>query len=151
MVEKEKMKTTKTTKPYIKSYNEVIKIKNYEDRLTYLQTFSSVGIETFGGQRYLNQNFYNSDRWKKIRREIILRDNGCDLAHEYYPIFGDIYIHHINPITIEDILNETSFLFDPENLICVSYRSHNFIHYSKSKEMEPIIVTRKPNDTCPWR
>lgn len=140
-----------TTRPYIKSYSELIKNDCYEDRLNYLRNESSIGAETFGGYRYINQVLYRSYKWKKTRREIILRDDGCDAAHEDYPIYGEIYIHHINPITIEDILNESSLLYDPENLVCVSFKSHNFIHYSILEKKESIIVTRKPNDTCPWR
>lgn len=146
------MRTMKTTRPCIKSYSELIKIDSYEERLNYLRTESSIGAETFGGYRYINQILYLSYKWKnKTRKEIILRDNGCDVAHEDYPIYGEIYIHHINPITIEDIINESSLLYDPENLVCVSFKSHNFIHFSTLNKKEPTIVTRKPNDTCPWR
>jgi hypothetical protein len=130
-----------------------MKIASWEDRLSYLKLDSKIGDPTFGGRRYLNQSFYKSFDWLETRRQIILRDNGNDLAHEDYPIQGKILIHHINPITRDDLINHSEVLFDPENLICVSYDTHEAIHYGnqkayiKSKE----YVERRPNDTCPWK
>lgn len=134
----------------IKTYSELMTLDNFEDRLCYLKIYGLVGVETFGGHRYLNQVLYQMSDWRRIRRQVILRDNGCDLAHEDYPIFDSIYVHHINPITIEDILRRRSCVLDLENLVSTSFRTHNYLHYGVE---EPItkIVERKPNDTCPWR
>lgn len=134
-----------------KSYSELIKIKNFEDRFEYLSLSGIVGETTFGGHRYLNQMLYQSDEWKKTRREIILRDNGCDLAHEDHSIVGPIYIHHMNPITIEDIIKKRPCVFDLNNLICATFQTHNAIHYGSRNLLSKKIVERKRNDTCPWR
>lgn len=135
-----------------RSYSELIKIEKFEDRFIYLSLVGIVGETTFGGHRYLNQILYQTDKWKKdTRREVILRDNGCDLAHEDYPIQGSIYIHHINPITIDDILEERPCVFDLENLISTSFRTHNGIHYGTEELLPKGFVERKKNDTCPWR
>lgn len=141
-----------TKKPIYKSYSELIKIDSFEERFKYLSLVGIVGETTFGGHRYLNQILYQTDKWKKdTRREVILRDNGCDLAHEDYPIQGSIYIHHINPITIDDILEERPCVFDLENLISTSFRTHNAIHYGTEDLLLKGFVERKKNDTCPWR
>lgn len=111
-----------------------------------------VGDITFGGKRQLNQILYKTDEWKRTRQNIIIRDNGCNLAHEDYPIFGSVYIHHINPITIEDILERRPSVFDPENLISTSFETHNLIHYGNENGLAPYkVVERMPNDTIPWR
>lgn len=110
-----------------------------------------VGEETFGCDRYLNQIFYKSEEWKRIRRRVIIRDNGYDLAWEEYEIKGIIIIHHINPITKEDILNRSSKLFDLENLICTSVNTHKAIHYGNEEMLPKKIVERTMNDTCPWK
>lgn len=134
-----------------KSYSELIKIETFEDRFEYLRLTGLVGETTFGGHRYLNQKLYQTDKWKRTRREVILRDNGCDLAHEDYPINGSIYIHHINPISIDDIMEERPCVFDLNNLISTSFKTHNAIHYG-SKDLLPRGLTdRKKNDTCLWR
>lgn len=135
----------------IKTYSELIKIEEFEDRFDYLSLTGRVGESTFGGRRYLNQILYQTDKWKSIRREVIFRDNGCDLAHEDYAIYGSIYIHHINPITIDDILEEKFCVFDLENLISTSFKTHNAIHYGTSELLPKGLVKRKKNDTCPWR
>lgn len=141
-----------TKKTIYKSYSELIKIDSFEERFKYLSLVGIVGETTFGGHRYLNQILYQTDKWKKdTRREVILRDNGCDLAHEDYPIQGSIYIHHINPITIDDILEERPCVFDLENLISTSFRTHNGIHYGTEELLQKSFVERKKNDTCPWR
>lgn len=140
---------TKTTT--YKTYSELIKIPFFEDRFNYLSLTGIVGETTFGGHRHLNQVLYKTEQWKRTRREVILRDNGCDLAHEDYPIGGSVYIHHINPITIEDILEERPFVFDLENLVCVSFKTHNAIHYGTEDLLSRGPVIRTKNDTCPWR
>lgn len=135
-----------------KTYSELIRFPRFKERFEYLKTNSVVGEPTFGGQRYLNQILYQSYDWKKIRKTIILRDRGFDLAHPDVPIGGQVYVHHINPVTIEDIFERRACVFDPENLISCSFDTHNAIHYGhtdifKRKE----FVTRSVNDTCPWR
>lgn len=134
-----------------KTYSELIKIKNFEDRFNYLKLTGIVGDVTFGGHRWLNQTLYKTETWKSARRKIILRDNGCDLAHEDYTIHGSVYIHHINPITIDDILERRSCVFNLENLVCVSFRTHQAIHYGDEELLPKGLVVRKKNDTCLWR
>ena len=139
-------------KKIIKSYSELITIPTFEDRFEYLKLDGTVGKETFGFDRYLNQQFYNSYEYRKFRREIIVRDMGCDLGIEERPINGLIILHHINPIDPEDILDRNiRILLDPENSICVSLRTHNAIHYGDSSLLITNPIERKPNDTCPWR
>ena len=135
----------------IKSYSELIQIPTFEERFKYLQLSGSVGKETFGFDRYLNQNFYRSVEWKRIRDEVIVRDNGCDLGIEDRPIAGKILIHHINPITDKDIVNATNILLNPEYLICVSHMTHNAIHYGNEDLLIKDPVIRTKNDTCPWK
>lgn len=142
-----KMKTTTS----IKSYKELIKLKTFEERLRYLQLNANVGIETFGSGRWLNQRLYHSSLWADVKNEIILRDNGCDLGLEGYEIRGRIYVHHLNPITKEDVLNNSSKLYDSDNLICVSFDTHQSIHYGSECAALSQLVERRPNDTCPWK
>ena len=133
-----------------KSFNELIELKTFEERLNYLYIGDKVGRETFGSARRLNQLFYKSQEWRRKRNEIIARDNGCDLGIEGCELTArNILIHHINPITEEDIVNRNPCLFDNNNLISVSMDTHNFIHYGTSSKDE--YVERAPNDTCPWR
>lgn len=141
------MKTTTSNK----SYKELIKLKTFEERLRYLQLNANVGIETFGSGRWLNQRLYHSSLWADVKNEIIIRDNGCDLGLEGYEIRGRIYIHHLNPITKEDVLNNSSKLYDPNNLICVSFDTHQSIHYGSECAALTQLVERRPNDTCPWK
>lgn len=148
------MKNGTMTKRIInyKSYSELIKIESFEERLKYLSLAGIVGETTFGGHRYLNQILYQSYKWKnETRPEVILRDNGCDLGHEDYLINGSIYIHHINPITIDDVLEERPCVFDLDNLICTSFQTHNAIHYGIEDFLPKGFVERKKYDTCPWR
>lgn len=140
------MKTT-----ICRSYSDLIKIVKFEDRVKYLTLDGIVGEMTFAGHRWLNQLLYQSDEWKRTRREVILRDNGCDLAHEEYMIFGSIYIHHINPITSEDILKRKPCVFDLNNLICASFQTHNAIHYGSDDLISKEPIYRQKYDTCPWR
>ena len=134
-----------------RSYYELIQIPNYLDRFSYLKLRGSVGKETFGFDRYLNQALYRSPEWKRFRRDMILRDNGCDLACEGYEIVGKVLLHHINPITIEDITNRSSNIFDPNNVICVSMNTHNAIHYGDESLLVIGPTERTPYDTCPWK
>ena len=135
----------------IKTYSELITLNTFEERFEYLRLDGSVGIQTFGFDRYLNQLLYNSPEWKRCRRDIILRDNGCDLALEGYEIYGRILIHHINPIAIDDITNRSPIIFDPENLISTTHNTHNAIHYGDEKLLNRPLIERTKNDTCPWR
>lgn len=136
----------------IKCYSELIKLPTFEERFEYLKLNGSVGGETFGFERQLNQIFYRSPEWKHIRREVIMRDKGCDLGIEDREIIGRVEIHHINPVTLDDIEKESDILLDPDNLICASPNTHKAIHYSDDgilTKTEPVI--RRPFDTCPWR
>ena len=134
-----------------KSYLEMIQLSTFEERYEYLKLGGLVGEETFGYDRYLNQVLYRSSEWKRFRRDIILRDNGCDLACDGYDIIGKILIHHINPITIDDIMNRSSCLFDPNNVISTSLNTHNAIHYGDAELLMTGPIERTKNDTCPWK
>lgn len=133
----------------LRSYSEMIQHASYEDRLEYLLLRGSVGQDTFGFDRYMNQAFYKSREWREIRRHIILRDDGCDLGVEDYEIFGRILIHHINPISPKDIIHSTDLLLDPDNLVCVSHNTHNIIHYGYSSPIPPYQERRR-GDTKLW-
>lgn len=135
----------------IRTYSELIKIPTFLDRFRYLQLGGQVGVETFGYDRYLNQMLYRTTEWKRFRNEIIIRDNGCDLACEGYEIVGKILIHHINPISVEDVLLRDLKVFDPENVISTTLNTHNAIHYGDESLLITEPIERKPNDTCPWR
>ena len=134
-----------------KTYSELIRFSTFEDRFNYLKIAGRVGEDTFGYDRFLNQDFYRSAEWKKFRDEIVVRDHGCDMGLEdIYKV--KIIIHHINPLRKEDILGHTSLLFDPENVICVSDKTHKAIHYgSLNSALPPIFAERTPFDTCPWK
>lgn len=134
----------------IRTYSELIKFETFEERFEYLKLSGEVGLATFGHDRYLNQTFYRSPEWRSFRREIIIRDNGCDLGLEGYDIFGKIYIHHMNPISVEDILDRKSNLMDPNQVICVSGLTHNAIHYSDESILPIRPVERRPGDTKLW-
>lgn len=135
----------------IKSYSELITFTDYVDRFRYLKLNGQIGDETFGYNRYLNQKFYKSNEWLSFRRDIIIRDNGCDLGMDGYDIHGIIHIHHINPITLKDIYDRNPILLDPENVICVSTITHKAIHYGDESLIFTGIIERTENDTCPWR
>lgn len=135
-----------------KSYNELITIPTFEERFRYLKIYGVIGDQTFGYDRYLNQKLYNTSReWKRIRDKVILRDNGCDLGCEGFEIYGKIIIHHINPITVEDIVTCNPCVFDLNNLISTSHNTHNAIHYGDEKLLIVAPIERKQYDTCPWR
>ena len=135
----------------IKTYSELITLPTFEERFAYLQLNGVVGRDTFGFDRYLNQIFYRSKRWRSIRDQIIIRDNGCDLGVEGYDIYGKILIHHINPITLDDIERESEFLLNPEYLITTTHNTHNAIHYGDESLLSTMPMERVKNDTCPWR
>lgn len=143
---------TKTSSPtIIRTYTELIKIPTFIARYEYLRLGGKVGQETFGFDRYLNQQFYHSDEWRSLRDYIITRDLGCDLGLEGFTIYGRIYIHHMNPITVKDIRDYTDYLIDPEFLICTTHNTHNAIHYGDSSLLIAEPVERTPFDTCPWK
>lgn len=135
----------------MRCYSELMLLPTLQERIKYLQRCQKPGDRTFGGDRYVNQAFYHSTEWKNIRHSIIIRDNGYDLAVYGYPVGDRGYIHHINPITIDQLTHGDSSLFDPENLILCSFKTHNAIHYGNSSSIPQPIVERRPGDTCPWR
>lgn len=141
--------TTKT----IKTYSELIRFSTAEERFRYLKIPGSVGASTFGFDRYLNQAFYTSKEWRSFRRDMILRDNGCDMAlpDREIPKGAILVLHHINPLTIEDVEESSPALFDPENVICVSDRTHKAIHFGDISLLSFGPTIRRPNDTCPWK
>lgn len=135
-----------------RTYSELSKLKTFDERFKYLMLCGNVGVETFGYDRYINQLLYNDDRWKKTRRDVILRDNGCDLGINGFDIYGKIIVHHMNPVSLEDIENYIDELFDPEFLISTSMASHNGIHYSDLSAIQcRQPIERRKNDTCPWK
>ena len=134
-----------------KRYTELILLLTFKERFEYLKLNGKVGEDTFGWDRYLNQTFYRSAKWRHIRDQVIVRDNGCDMGLEGYPIYGKILIHHINPITADDISHsDEEVLIDLDNLVCVSLATHNAIHYGDESLIPQDPVVRKPGDTCPW-
>lgn len=135
----------------IKTYSELITIPTFEERYDYLKLNGRVGVETFGFNRYLNQAFYKSDEWLSIRDDVISRDNACDLGVKGYKIHDRILIHHINPITKEDIIYRSKQLLDPENLITTIKRTHDAIHYGDDSLLIKAPIERRKNDTCPWK
>lgn len=140
------------TSMIIRTYSELITLPTFEERFRYLQLNGQVGRDTFGFDRYLNQSFYRSREWKRIRDQVIIRDNGCDLGVEGYEINGRaIIIHHMNPITIADIETMSEYLINPEYLISTVHRTHNAIHYGDESLLCLGPIERKPNDTCPWK
>lgn len=136
----------------IRSYTELSKLKTFEERFEYLRLYGKVGRDTFGFDRIFNQMFYRSTEWKSIRHQIIVRDNGCDLGMDGYEIYGQrIIIHHLNPISLEDIKNNGITLLDPEYLITTTHSTHNAIHYGDESLIIRTPVRRTRNDTCPWK
>lgn len=136
----------------MKTYTELLEIPDYIRRVEYLETHSNIGDETFGWSRYLNQALYRSYEWRKFRRDIIIRDEGCDLALPGYDLDDDeIIIHHLNPITMEQVANRDPVIFSRNNVVCVSNRTHRFIHYGGIQNAIFSILQRTPYDTCPWK
>lgn len=133
------------------NYRELSQLKTFKERFEYLKLNAIVGEATFGFDRWLNQRFYTSKLWRDVRNKVILRDNGCDLGIEGYEIRDKIIIHHLNPITVEDItLYHEDVLLDLDNLICVSDRTHHAIHYGDEKLLPQTLTERRSGDTCPW-
>lgn len=132
-------------------YSDLILLPTFRERFEYLKLNGAVAQETFGSRRQLNQIFYQSPEWKTARRKAIVRDMGNDLGMEGWPIMGKIYVHHLNPITVEDILERAEVLFDPENLICCSDQTHKAITYGDRNLLPKEFTERKPGDTCPWK
>jgi hypothetical protein len=135
-----------------KTYSEMLELPTFEERYEYLKLGGGFGVETYGSSRYLKQRFYMSSEWKDVRNEVIIRDGGCDLAIPELEIFSGIYVHHIQPLTRELVYNHDRLIFDPENLVCVTYNTHKAIHYGDAfmlADAKPI--ERRPNDTCPWK
>lgn len=135
----------------IRTYSELVSLPTFKERYEYLRLNGSVGLDTFGFDRYLNQEFYRSKEWKSIRDQVIIRDNGCDLGVDGYEIYGRIVIHHMNPILQTDILDRTQLLLDPDYLICTTHATHNAIHYGDEGLLPRDPVERTRNDTCPWK
>lgn len=140
----------------IRTYSELITIPTFEERYRYLKLNGRVGEATFGFDRYLNQLFYNSDEWKSAKAEVIVRDTDlcdycCDLGVVGHDIGGIIVVHHMNPLTKEDILRRTKYLLDPEYLICTSVYTHKAIHFGDENLLFKPPVERRRNDTCPWK
>lgn len=134
-----------------KTYSELSQLLSFEERYQYLRLCGKVGEDTFGFDRYLNQEFYKTDEWRTIRDVVIIRDNGCDLGVDDRQIGGRILVHHMNPITKEDILYRSKMLLDPEYLICTTDNTHKAIHYGDENLLIKNPIERRPNDTCPWR
>lgn len=135
----------------IRSYSELIIFETFEERFNYLKLKGEVGKETFGFDRYLNQIFYKDPEWLRVRDKVIIRDNGCDLGILDREIYSRILVHHMNPITKEDILSKSKYLLDPEYLICTTKNTHDAIHYSDDSILIKELINRTKNDTCPWR
>lgn len=140
-----------TMRTTIRTYSELITLPSFEERYEYLKLNGKVGEDTFGFDRYLNQVFYRSTEWKNIRDFVIARDNGCDLAVEGHDIYDRILIHHMNPITKDDILRRTELLLNPEYLITTVKSTHDAIHYGGKTPPISQLIVRSKNDTCPWR
>lgn len=134
----------------IRTYHELSMLTTFEARYEYLRLNQMLGDKTFGYDRYLNQMLYKSQRWLSVRDTVIIRDDGCDLGIMDYRIYDKILVHHINPITIEDIDLERTCVFDPEFLICTSFNTHNAIHFGDSNLLSKLPKERRKNDTCPW-
>ena len=135
----------------IRTYSELITLPTFEERYEYLKLGGKVGKETFGFDRYLNQMFYKTEEWIRIRNQVIVRDNGCDLGIEDREIYGRIIVHHMNPITMNDLINRSPLILDPEYLISTVKSTHDAIHYGDSDLLIKDPIERNKNDTCPWK
>lgn len=142
------MTKTMTT---IKTYSELIILPTFIERFNYLKIGGQVGEQTFGYDRYLNQILYRTPEWKRFRRDIVVRDMGCDLACDDREIVGKVIVHHLNPLLIDDVVNLSPKIFDPENVVCCSLDTHNAIHYGDTNLLMKEPVVRTKNDTCPWK
>ena len=130
-------------------YSELKTLKTFQERYEYLKIGGTIGIQTFGNNRYINQDFYHSDEWRRFRRKVIIRDNGCDLGIEGMDLLSRIHIHHIIPMTLDDIINRNPLIFDLDNAICASESTHRAIHYAKD-DLVFLPIERKPGDTKLW-
>ena len=135
----------------LRSYSELSRLRTFDERFRYLLLVGSVGVETFGFDRYVNQRFYRSEEWKHVRNIVIARDNGCDLGIEGRDINGRVYVHHMNPMNLEQINDHMDLVLDPEYLVCVTFATHNAIHYGDESYITLAPVERQPNDMCPWK
>lgn len=136
----------------IRTLHELLQLETFEERFRYLKLSGAVGAKTFGSSRMLNQQFYSSKEWRNVRRQVILRDLSCDLAHSDYELGSRVTIHHINPITIDDVYDENwDKLLNPENLITTSYNTHKAIHFGTEDMLPKLLIERKPGDTCLWK
>lgn len=131
-------------------YSELRRLETFEERFRYLSLKGQVGEATFGFDRWINQEFYRSREWQNVRHHVIVRDNGCDMGVEGYEIHTRLLIHHMNPLTMDDIEQGHEAILDPEFLITVSHRTHNAIHYGDERQLPRPLVERKPNDTKLW-
>lgn len=141
---------TKTVTTRIRRYSSLCAIQGFRDRFTYLALRGQVGEATFGYDRIFNQKFYTSREWRDLRYHVIARDNGCDLGVEGYDIHDRIIIHHMNPMTLQDLAHGDSSILDPEFLISVSHRTHNAIHYGDESLLPQPLADRRPGDTKLW-
>ena len=144
-------KTPVMTMTIIRTYSELVTLPTFEERFEYLQLNGIVGEETFGFDRYINQNFYRSREWKQVRDQVIIRDCGCDLGVEGYDIRGKILIHHMNPISVRDIQEVSDYLMNPDYLITTTLSTHNAIHYGDKNLLVTAPIVRTANDMCPWK
>lgn len=135
----------------IRVYSELRRLNTFEERYRYLALRSNVGDSTFGFDRYINQQFYRSRQWRQLRDQIIVRDDGCDLGVPGFEIFDRIIIHHMNPMTVADLVDGDDSILNPEYLICVTHRTHNAIHYGDESQLPRKIIQRRPGDTLLWR
>ena len=135
----------------IRCYKELKRLNTFEERYRYLHLPTRIGAKTFGYDRFLNQILYVSKRWLRVRDDVIIRDNGCDLGVEGYEIHSKIIVHHMNPITIEDVELNRDLVYDPEFLVCTTHNTHNAIHFGNESLLPRLPKERKRNDTCPWR
>ena len=135
----------------IKSYKELRRLKTFEERYDYLRLIGEVGLATFGFDRYLNQQLYKSKRWRSVRNKVIIRDEACDLGVAGYEIAAKLVVHHMNPLTLEDIENGADVIFDMDNLICTTHNTHMAIHYGDASLLVQAPVERRPGDTIPWK
>lgn len=137
---------------FVRCYSEFVTLPTFEERFQYLKLSGRVGLDTFGFDRHINQNLYQrSLKWKKARDLVIIRDNGCDLGMEDREIYGKIIVHHMNPITLDDVLKDRDWIYDPEFLICTTHNTHNAIHYGDEHLLVKAPIERTLNDTCPWK
>lgn len=135
----------------IRTYDELIRLRSFEERYEYLRIGAQVGAPTFGSDRYLNQILYTSDRWREVRNAVIIRDNGCDLAHEDFQIFEFLTVHHLNPISLSDIETENPDIYDLRFLVCTSLDTHKAIHFGNKAMLPKLPTQRYARDTCLWQ